>query len=288
MAWQLTKSLTRFRTLVNERWPNRDHASDGTIGDTAHQAETSGHNPDDTAGSSPAWDGDPDSTPEVRAFDMDSDLGEAGTTAQMLVDHLRKLPNLASVIRYMIYNRVMYHSRDSFEPTAYTGSSAHTEHIHFEGAWSQAGDDNVTFDFKLDEVGNMALTTDDAIKVWNTDTSVPMPSWRSDKPTNPTIMGASAMVIAMDEAHGANVGAAALKSQVAALSSQVTALGNALLNAIAASKDTDALASAIAATLTPAVVASLAETVPDLATLDSAEVQAACETAIRAVLGELG
>lgn len=164
-AWRLTKSLSHFRQLVDERWPNRDRASDGTIGNEEHQAEMSGHNPDDTAGSRPAWNGDADSIPEVRAFDMDSDLHEPGTTAQMLVDHIRRLPGVSAVIRYMIYDRTMYHSRDGFAPTAYTGPSAHTEHIHFEGAWSQAADDNVTFDFRLNEVGIMPLTDDDVAKV---------------------------------------------------------------------------------------------------------------------------
>jgi hypothetical protein len=163
--WRLTHGLDHLRSSVNARWPGRDKASDGAIGDTAHQASVSGHNPDDTAGSTPEWTGDSDSTPEVRAWDMDDDLGEPGTTAQMLVDHLRRLPGFSTVIRYMIYNRTMYHERDGFAPTPYTGSSPHTEHIHFSGAWSNAADENTTFDYRLDEVGNMALTDDDLDKV---------------------------------------------------------------------------------------------------------------------------
>jgi hypothetical protein len=151
--WILTKGLQNLRSQANTRWPTRDHASDGTIGDTTHQAEMSGHNPDDTKGSRAPWNSDSDSTPEVRAFDMDSDLREPGSTAQMVVDHLRSLPGLSSVIRYMIYNRKMYHERDGFKPTAYSGPSAHTEHIHFEGAWTQAADNNTTFDFKFGQVG---------------------------------------------------------------------------------------------------------------------------------------
>jgi len=165
MSWRLTKSLARFRRLVDERWPNRDHASDGTIGDTAHQAETSGHNPDDTAGSRPEWNSDSDSVAEVRAFDMDSDLREPGTTAQQLVDHLRVLPGLDKVFRYIIFDRKIYRASNDWKPETYTGASPHTEHIHFSGAYTQAADDNETFDFRLDEVGNMALTDDDLDKV---------------------------------------------------------------------------------------------------------------------------
>jgi hypothetical protein len=107
-AWILTKGLQNLRDQVNEAFPDRDHASDGTIGDTAHQAETSGHNRDDTPGSRPEWNGDPDSTPEVRAWDMDTDLRAAPATAQQVVDHIRKLPGVSSVLRYMIYNRKIY------------------------------------------------------------------------------------------------------------------------------------------------------------------------------------
>jgi hypothetical protein len=170
MSWHLTAGLQSLRRQVDARWPGRDRTSDGTIGDALHQAETSGHNPDDTAGSKPAWNGDPDTLQEVRAWDMDSDLREPGTTAQMVVDHIRALPGVSSVLRYMIYNRKMYHSRDGWAPTPYTGTSAHTEHVHFEGAWSQAADNNVTFNYRLEEVGTMAISKTDleaiAAAVW--------------------------------------------------------------------------------------------------------------------------
>lgn len=158
MAWVLTDGLNNLREQVNRRWPDRDKKSDGSIGDFAHSLGSSGHNPDDTAGSKPAWSGDPDSKREVRAWDMDNDLREEGTDAQQIVDHIRRLPDVATVLRYMIYNRKIYHVRDMFEPVAYTGPSPHTEHIHFEGAWMQAADNNTTFDYRLDEVGEAPMT----------------------------------------------------------------------------------------------------------------------------------
>jgi hypothetical protein len=156
----LTLGLQNLRRQVDAVFPGRDKKSDGWIGDQAHQLNTSGHNPDDTSGSKAAWNGDPDTVKEVRAWDMDSDLRTPGVDAQDVVDHLRKLPGLASVCRYMIYNHRDYHSRNGFAPTAYSGPSPHEEHIHFEGAWSQAGDNNTSFNFRLEEIP-MPLTSTD-------------------------------------------------------------------------------------------------------------------------------
>jgi hypothetical protein len=158
----LTIGLQNLRRQVNAAFPQRDKTSDGWIGDTAHQSTTSGHNPDDKSGSRPAWNGDPDSTQEVRAWDCDSDFGP-GVDAQDVVDHLRKLRGLSSVIRYMIYNRRIYHASNGYVSAPYNGSSAHTEHIHFEGAWTQAADNNKSFNYHLEEVP-MALTAED--KKW--------------------------------------------------------------------------------------------------------------------------
>jgi hypothetical protein len=163
-SWQLTKGLQNLREQVNEAFPDRDKASDGTIGDSAHQAETSGHNPDSTPGSKAEWQ-DGDSTPEVRAWDMDSDLRAEPATAQQLVDHIRALPNVSTVLRYMIFNRKIYRAANGWKAETYSGPSPHTEHIHFTGAYTQAADNNTSFDFRLEEIP-VALTTAD--KNWLT------------------------------------------------------------------------------------------------------------------------
>jgi hypothetical protein len=111
-AWFLNPALTRFRGEVNSRWPRRDKTSDGTIGDTAHQATDSDHNPD-RDGSVDAW-------------DMDVD----GVDVQAVIAAALRHESIA----YVIYNRRITSRNQSgglgvWHP--YTGSSPHTEHVHF-------------------------------------------------------------------------------------------------------------------------------------------------------------
>src|SRR5688500_6227543 len=42
---RLADSLRQFRDEVDTRWPNRNKRSDGWLGDAAHQATPSDHNP---------------------------------------------------------------------------------------------------------------------------------------------------------------------------------------------------------------------------------------------------
>lgn len=159
-SWTLTKGMANLLAQIDAAFPDRDHTSDGTIGDTAHQAEKSGHNPDRTANAEYK---DGDALNEVRAIDTDSDFRAAPATAQQVVDHIRTLPGVSSVLRYMIYNRKIYRASNGWKPEAYTGPSAHTEHIHFSGAYTQASDSNSTFDFRLEEIP-VSLTAAD--KTW--------------------------------------------------------------------------------------------------------------------------
>lgn len=167
--WVLTKGLRSLLAQIDAAFPGRDKASDGTIGDAAHMAESSsGHNPDDTPGSHAEYN-DGDGIPEVRALDVDSDLRTPGVTMQDVVDHLRELPGLSSVLRYMIYNRRIYRASNGWASEPYDGPSAHTEHIHFSGARTQAADNNTTFNYHLEDL--VAVTDAEIVKiadaVWN-------------------------------------------------------------------------------------------------------------------------
>lgn len=159
-----TKNLANLQAQLDAVFPDR-HRPDGWIGDPAHKGRTSGHNPDDTPGSRPAWNDDPDQLAEVRALDVSADLGP-GVDPHAVVRHLCQLPRLSTVVRYIIFAGKIYHARANFSPADYDGSNPHDKHIHIEGAWSQAADGNSRFDFHLEEIA-MALT--DADKRWITD-----------------------------------------------------------------------------------------------------------------------
>lgn len=104
----LAPSLARLRTSINTRWPNRDHSSDGWIGDKAHQGRTSDHNPD-------MWG-------IVHALDIDRDGVHIPTLIAAAILH----PST----RYVIYWKRIYHVNDLMRPKRYTGNNPHTGHVH--------------------------------------------------------------------------------------------------------------------------------------------------------------
>jgi len=135
----LTKALARLRADFDTAFPGRDHRSDGWIGDDAHQEHTSGHNPDDTPGSKSEYT-DSDSIAEVRAIDVDDDLGNTQHTMQDVVDRILATPADTDRLMYVIYNRTEYSRSNDFRPEPYHGESPHEEHAHFSG--DPAQDDN--------------------------------------------------------------------------------------------------------------------------------------------------
>lgn len=113
MAWRLAISLETLRSQINEAYPNRSKASDGTIGDTAHQAVPSDHNPN--------------SEGVVCALDLTHDPSN-GFNAHDLADHLRlhRHPQLKYIISY---RRIADESTD-WNWTRYDGDNPHDKHIH--------------------------------------------------------------------------------------------------------------------------------------------------------------
>ena len=131
--WRLAYSLETLRNEVNARWPNRNKASDGTIGNPAHAATASDHNPN--------ADG------VVCAFDITNDPN--GPTAQYLFDTFVANPHPDA--KYFIANSHIASKQYGWIVRPYYGSDPHTSHIHVsvgvgpDGQSRQPYDDRVTW-----------------------------------------------------------------------------------------------------------------------------------------------
>jgi len=113
MGWRLARSLEVLRKQVDEKWPTRDKADDGTIGDQAHQATKSEHNPDRNG--------------VVRAMDITNDkkVCNSRKLAEMLV--ASRDPR----ILYLISNAEILSSQTSpWKWRPYNGKNPHDRHMH--------------------------------------------------------------------------------------------------------------------------------------------------------------
>lgn len=113
MAWRLAKSLEQLRNQVNGTYPNRSKVSDGTIGNAAHAATASDHNPN--------------SKGVVCALDLTHDPAsgfDAHKLAETLITH--RHPNL----KYVISNSRIAGAWTGWKWQRYTGSNPHSKHIH--------------------------------------------------------------------------------------------------------------------------------------------------------------
>lgn len=106
---KLAASLVNLRTEINTRWPNRDKKSDGWIGDAAHQARESDHNPD--------------SRGIVHAIDVDKDgIDTTFVISRCLRDNWPT--------SYVIYNKKIWRAKNDWKAETYHGDNPHTDHIH--------------------------------------------------------------------------------------------------------------------------------------------------------------
>lgn len=138
-TYYLAPSLAQLRTQINERWPDRDKGSDGWIGDAAHSARKSDHNPDYSAAGI------------VRALDIDKDGINVDAVVTAAINDAR--------VAYVIWNRRIYIRGVGWQ--RYTGSNPHTQHVHVsirhtaaaakKGAWSILGNTKPTTPPKVEK-----------------------------------------------------------------------------------------------------------------------------------------
>ena len=114
-------SLSTLLKQINARFPYRDKASDGGIGDPAHAARISDHNPVNGV---------------YHAYDFDHDPDSNGLDCRTLWREL--LASGDSRIKYVIFNRVIW--TPGIGSRTYTGVNAHTLHLHLS-VKSGVGDD---------------------------------------------------------------------------------------------------------------------------------------------------
>lgn len=111
---RIARSLEILRLQVNAQWPNRDKSNDGWIGDAAHAATASDHNPN-AAG-------------VVTALDITNDPTH-GPVARKLAEAL--LASRDARIKYVISNAQIASSL--IQPWVwrpYSGANAHRAHVH--------------------------------------------------------------------------------------------------------------------------------------------------------------
>jgi hypothetical protein len=136
-SWILVPCLVSLRTEFNTLAPVRDKASDGSIGNAAHAAEPSDHNPDET-GRTPTKDAD--HLNEVHAIDVDDDLRRAGWTMDKCLEIIitRHRTGADNRLQNVIYNRRIWSRSWGWTARAYNGASPHTEHAHFSARYTTA------------------------------------------------------------------------------------------------------------------------------------------------------
>lgn len=113
-GWRVARSLEVLRAEINQAAPGRSTASDGAIGDTAHAASDSDHNPN--------------AQDVVCARDFTHDPGDG---ADMHRISRRIVAVSPPALKYVIWNRRIWsRSRASEGWRRYTGSNPHTKHMH--------------------------------------------------------------------------------------------------------------------------------------------------------------
>ena len=125
---KLSNAAEQLRSEINTKYPNRDKRSDGWIGDTAHNARKSDHNPDKQG-----W---------VRAIDIDSDLIKGSSKESwLLAEQIKTIAYKGDKrISYVIHQHRIASPLKNWAWRVYKGSNPHVSHIHI--SFTKSGDLN--------------------------------------------------------------------------------------------------------------------------------------------------
>lgn len=119
---RLVPAGVKLRAQIDARWPKRDRRSDGWIGDRAHQARKSDHNPDQNG-----W---------VHAIDIDADLDPkhkdaAQDLANQLVAYARSGAPGSERIKYVVFRDRIASGTYKNQYWVWRGKGyGHFNHIH--------------------------------------------------------------------------------------------------------------------------------------------------------------
>jgi hypothetical protein len=125
---KLSKAAEQLRSEINLKYPKRDKRSDGWIGDTAHNARKSDHNPDKQG-----W---------VRAIDIDSDLVKGSSKESwLLAEQIKTIARKGDKrLSYIIHQHRIASPIKNWAWRVYKGSNPHVSHIHI--SFTKSGDLN--------------------------------------------------------------------------------------------------------------------------------------------------
>jgi hypothetical protein len=130
---RVSNAIDTLRSEINAAHPGRSKISDGTLGDTAHAARKSDHNPDENG--------------IVHAMDVtvwdDADADVQDDVAGPLAEHLRARRDPRT--KYVIHRGQMFSSYGStpWQWRDYDGPNGHFHHVHV----SVYGDDGSTWGY---------------------------------------------------------------------------------------------------------------------------------------------
>jgi hypothetical protein len=245
--WTLVPCLVQLRAAFDRLAPDRDHSSDGSVGDRAHASRASDHNP--------AADG------QVHAIDVDmSGPWPGGLTMERIVQHLlaRCRSGAEKRLTYVIYNRRIWSASSGWVQKPYSGANRHDKHAHFSASHNPQLEAS-TASWHLEDL--MALTDAEITKLaaatWAHKIASPALGVQP-KPAGDWLKDAEQV------------------------SREVATLGKSLLAAITALASKDQVDEvALAAALAPAVAALIIPALPDDPTVTVEQLQQAILGALR-------